>query len=1547
MSEGANSVTQVCENSLTSIEDDPELLPPRTISHTTRRSRFGTGNIPLSPYIIIDGRKLRSALALSKKRPPRRVSFPANDNFLVTGYLEPTDPWKHAENVNRDDLISAYKESCKKHNTDPLEIVMSQLEGLDVSSKYSEEFNLKGQMLDPNHCESLEEIFKRIQFSKIDLEATSLNDESSVILFDMLEYYESTKHLNISFNPNIGLHGWQACANMIRKAQCLEHLEAKSVILNEQYMNILSRALRLVCHLHILKLENCGLSGRSIVTLVAALKMNKGIRELYLADNDLDFYDAIQIGSLLRFNNHLQLLDISNNNIQDDGVRDILEGLINQINEDKDGKGLNILVLWNNQLTKKSSPYFARIIALSKTIETLNIGKNMLTDELIFTIKEALEKNHVLLQLGMQSIDLTCDGIVTLSEIIKINTILQRIDLRNNDIQLTGMETLCSAMKENKNITKIDLDENPKFRKVGSVTETLHQYMQLVAEIQLCCSQNEQNRIIKENGEGSENSYHNSLCGTNSRKISLTCQTLPCSLPTVIPIQSDESRQSFFEPKRINGGRLRSPALSPNSSPITSPVPTPSRSRFVVSRVPETLRSTEFTAPLSPSVTLSSESPSTYLTSTASGSSRFRVSVVESASIVPLPKPVVSSEADLIPDLNFKVSTVESNDTDDSDNVLKLEKDNDQNIRNFHNKSSSVTCSISDTIKETCTSSIHEVGNIEVSNTDKQFTKATIQVKSVDDRNLIALKQEEYCDAQNDRPNMSTDLQNISTIRITDMGNSCNEDTKNIKTLVNINTENNRSECSVQNSRSINISREYVDETISANITRNERTKMQSETTQCSTEFSSDSASISKLWTRSTFQDSTISGIMSEDKFNRKRQELSVSMKNRIAKSIAIFQLLNLESLRNIFPLFKLIVNLNVSDQSHKSYPKIVTQIFSSRNCKNDFMNIRREYITYNNENNRFTVETERRKTSVSTLNSNELLFQDIRVKNYVVLINKDTVLLANHIASNVVGDSYFKFIHDILIPASKRKMSLPKFIIVHDCCILQTAGNNRRNCIRNGNIQEILNKVGFILIKRICDETLTNSINFNSDNSSLFYSIMYDIANISDMLTVNIYDSLHNFIILKFNEKNDKNNVFNVDNKQNNLVRFLCNKRYDDLNIHSKSLIKRNTLKVNVRTNCLNNKVTKIHHIANNDKKAFTDIHNILRNKIDGIDIYYNSHDSLSCNCIDWQSTIVNNISKVKRLLKMNFVHKDINFELSDENADLYSSVVYFKDITDTSKLQEIVRKFAMNDDKYFDVCNITEMEMNDSHMMTTINSTAENANMLSLRTYPCTTNFNTFIPRDLIFSVADNSINETSNKRNLLSTNISNNWSDETMNRNTSLYVLPQIPDSSVKLITKTSENIHRDSKTSIHENKNFPLNYNVQRSVHLFDNQEFKEDHTENDSECFPMYTKAYSAANSKKNRCLLEENSAVSDDTSENMYIFTKFGTNIAQHVKCTTSDAICDMTHKYFNTIKCAVATTICSKATVNTRDDMTVEIISDKSINVVKPSSVIHKTSTK
>lgn len=42
-------------------------------------------------------------------------------------------------------------------------------------------------------------------------------------LFDMIEYYESATHLNISFNKHIGTRGWQAAAHMMRKVRTREY----------------------------------------------------------------------------------------------------------------------------------------------------------------------------------------------------------------------------------------------------------------------------------------------------------------------------------------------------------------------------------------------------------------------------------------------------------------------------------------------------------------------------------------------------------------------------------------------------------------------------------------------------------------------------------------------------------------------------------------------------------------------------------------------------------------------------------------------------------------------------------------------------------------------------------------------------------------------------------------------------------------------------------------------------------------------------------------------------------------------------------------------------------------------------------------------------------------------------------------------------------------------------------------------------------------------------------------------------------------------------
>lgn len=207
--------------------------------------------------------------------------------------------------------------------------------------------------------------------------------------------------------------------------------------------------------------------------------------------------------------------------------------------------------------------------------------------------------------------------------------------------------------------------------------------MELVAEIRGRCNQNEEERrLLEETTEDAESSQHpNRLLNASSRKISLTCQTLPnpSSGRSATSLTADEpATRATLEPAK-RGGRLRSPAPSPIPSPVASPVPSPSRNRFVVCRVPEaSLRSTDSSASTSPVTPPSlGSSPNFFSGASSGGSSRFRVSVVESASADrSSPKSVVSSTSGSSITIGFNVR-IDAADSDDSNSVINKTDAND------------------------------------------------------------------------------------------------------------------------------------------------------------------------------------------------------------------------------------------------------------------------------------------------------------------------------------------------------------------------------------------------------------------------------------------------------------------------------------------------------------------------------------------------------------------------------------------------------------------------------------------------------------------------------------------------------------------------------------------------------------------------------------------------------------------------------------------------------------------------------------------------------
>ncbi|ESO85706.1 hypothetical protein LOTGIDRAFT_107752 [Lottia gigantea] len=353
-----------------------------------------------------------------KKGKGKNVKFP--DSGYVASYDEPKDPWKNAEFWTTEELVQAYKKSCEKHGVKPLIRLVQQLQLIVEICIFKSKYLccIVGEKLDQKQCECLEEVFRRVQFKIVDLEASHLDDETP----------------------------------------CLTALDMRNCDLNERSIPIMGRALKLGSHLTILHLENIYLSGRPLVILVAALKMNENLLELFLADNKLMPSDGIQLGILLKYNHKLELLDLRNNHLQDVGTRHVCDGLSEQTLE----RGLLTLVLWNNQITYQGMTPIANCLATVRFLETLNLGHNNITNEGIHQLKEGLLKNRSLLRLGLQGTKLSCEGAVALAEYVAESTKLLRLDLRENDIKTAGLMGLSLALTVNETVTRIDLDKDTK-----------------------------------------------------------------------------------------------------------------------------------------------------------------------------------------------------------------------------------------------------------------------------------------------------------------------------------------------------------------------------------------------------------------------------------------------------------------------------------------------------------------------------------------------------------------------------------------------------------------------------------------------------------------------------------------------------------------------------------------------------------------------------------------------------------------------------------------------------------------------------------------------------------------------------------------------------------------------------------------------------------------------------------------------------------------------------------------------------------------------------
>ncbi|XP_040917269.1 protein phosphatase 1 regulatory subunit 37 [Toxotes jaculatrix] len=385
----------------------------------------------------------------------KHVSFPP-DEQIVSGFAEHRNTDRKADScLTLTELMVAYQQSCSRHQVQPKAHILQQLQqGVCVGGSVKC-LDLKGERLDHRSCEALEVVLKSLHFDFINLQAAQLEENGASSLLDMILYYESTTHLDISDNSGMGTSGWRALAHLIKQSVCLSRLDVCNVPIADYPALSLSKAL-LTSRLTVLHLHNAQLSGMPLFTLVGALKTNKALQELHLTNNLLNSYqDALQLGDLLRYNTTLQILELSDNVVADAGLEELCEGLRWQI------EGLKVLLLRNNQITAKGMVHLAKTLPVLKVLQVLDLGENLLGNEGIQIIRVPLMVNCSVLELGLAQANITCEGAVALAEFLAENHQIQRLDLRQNQVKTGGLMALCLALRINCSLTSLDLDHVP------------------------------------------------------------------------------------------------------------------------------------------------------------------------------------------------------------------------------------------------------------------------------------------------------------------------------------------------------------------------------------------------------------------------------------------------------------------------------------------------------------------------------------------------------------------------------------------------------------------------------------------------------------------------------------------------------------------------------------------------------------------------------------------------------------------------------------------------------------------------------------------------------------------------------------------------------------------------------------------------------------------------------------------------------------------------------------------------------------------------------
>ncbi|XP_059008734.1 ribonuclease inhibitor isoform X1 [Mustela lutreola] len=261
--------------------------------------------------------------------------------------------------------------------------------------------------------------------------------------------------------------------DVLRSVPTLRELDLSNNPLEDAGLQLLCEGLLdPQCHLENLHLEYCNLTGASCASLASALKAKQHFKALVVSNNELEeagvrvlcqgLVDSACQLETLRLENcgltaascedlcgvvaakpSLQVLDLGDNKLGDQGIATLCSSLLHSSSQ------IRVLWLWHCDITTTGCRDLCRVIRAKQSLKEMNLADNVLGDEGARLLCESvLEPGCQLQALWMKTCSFTTASCASFGEMLAQNKHLMELHLSCNKLGDAGVRELCEGLRQ-------------------------------------------------------------------------------------------------------------------------------------------------------------------------------------------------------------------------------------------------------------------------------------------------------------------------------------------------------------------------------------------------------------------------------------------------------------------------------------------------------------------------------------------------------------------------------------------------------------------------------------------------------------------------------------------------------------------------------------------------------------------------------------------------------------------------------------------------------------------------------------------------------------------------------------------------------------------------------------------------------------------------------------------------------------------------------------------------------------------------------------------